>query len=176
MITVSEAEARIAKIRPSLTRTARAYLPCQQDAEDAVQEAAYVALSKVDRGDYEDRAGIGGFSVWMTKILVHTCLSMRRQQQTRRRNEWVYQEGLEGDLSDPVEAVERRELADELREIIDRANLTELEATALEAKVLGDTSADTALMLGKSPDCLRMALMRARRKIGATIEANNTIL
>ena len=116
-----------------LLAVARRYLPVEDDAQDAVQDAFLSAFRGVDR--FEGNAKL---STWLHRIVVNACLMKLR---TRRRKPETPIDDLlpgfleDGHLEEPVS--EWRELSDEARlDLIDEIGEA-TRAMALELGVIG---------------------------------------
>lgn len=74
-------ETRLATLRPRLLAFARLQLRCNEEAEDTVQEAMLVAMTKLDSFD-----GRSQFETWVFGILKFKILDVYRAE--KRRAKW----------------------------------------------------------------------------------------
>ena len=133
-----------------LYRTALAILGCQQEAEDAVQDAFLRYLEKAP-------ADLENPSAWLARVLVNGCKS-------RLRLAWRRGGALPGTL--PAPGPEEREELEELFSLPpeDRAviHLHYYE---------GYSTGEIAQMLGQRPGTVRSRLSRARERLKKLLEA-----
>ena len=133
-----------------LYRTALAILGCQQEAEDAVQDAFLRYLEKAP-------ADLENPSAWLARVLVNGCKSRLRLAWRRG-----------GPLPDPLPAPGPEE----------REELEELFSLPPEDRAVihlhyyeGYSTGEIAQMLGQRPGTVRSRLSRAREKLRKLLEA-----
>ena len=143
-------EALVTQNETRLYRTALAILGCQQEAEDAVQDAFLRYLEKAP-------ADLENPSAWLARVLVNGCKS-------RLRLAWRRVGPLPETL--PAPGPEEREELEELFSLPpeDRAviHLHYYE---------GYSTGEIAQMLGQRPGTVRSRLSRAREKLRKLLEA-----
>jgi RNA polymerase sigma factor (sigma-70 family) len=122
---------------PSLRRTARRYSLCHDDAEDALQRALEILLTKAPSEDPRELIR------WTHTVVKHEALAVRRERErllsgpaARRpepdREDWTAL--LASDADGPPERVERREAVARSREALQSLKPQELRALTLLAE------------------------------------------
>ena len=155
-----------------LLSVARRFLPDNEDAQDAVQEAFIKAFKSI--GTFEERAQL---HTWLHRILVNTALMKLRWR--RRRPEESLDELLPAfqadghqtteshDWSDAV--LERKETGRIVREAI--ARLPEQYRVVLTLRDIEELdTAETAAALGTSTAAVKVRLHRARQALRTLLD------
>lgn len=159
-------EQLVRDLGPRMLATAKRFLPGDDDAQDAVQEAFISAIRALPNFEGHSR-----LSTWIHRILVNACLMKLRSRQ--RRPERLIDDLLprfaeDGHHAEPVAAwtppeagLEQTELRTLVRSAIDQ--LPETYRTVLLARDIEglDTEA-TATLLGMTPAAVKTRLHRAR--------------
>lgn len=155
---------------------ARRMLSCEEDAQDAVQEAFLSAFRSLDRFDGRSR-----LSTWLHRICVNCCLMRLRTQ--RRRPERSIDQLLPQFREDghqeiparpwkPIEASGIEQL--ELRDLV-RSRIAELPEPYREVLMLRDieehSTEETASLLGLTPAAVKTRLHRARQALKTLLDA-----
>ncbi len=153
---------------------ARRFLPVEQDARDAVQEALLSAFRSI-----HSFAGEARISTWLHRIVVNAALMQLRSR--RRRNEEPIENLLphfneEGKWSDESSGTlgeelpfERRDTRDFVRSCI--ARLPESYRTVLLLRDIEDLdTAQVAAMLDATPNTIKVRLHRARQALRTIVE------
>jgi RNA polymerase sigma-70 factor (ECF subfamily) len=158
-----------------LLAVARRYLPVEEDARDAVQDAFLSAFRAVDR--FEGNARL---STWLHRIVVNASLMKLRTR--RRKPETPIDELLPGFLEDghlEQPASEWRELSDEAlarkqtRTLIQAAvdQLPESYRNVLQLRdIEGFDTEETARAMGISANAVKTRLHRARQALRGLLE------
>lgn len=158
-----------------LLAVARRMLSCDEEAQDAVQEAYLNAFKSLERFD-----GRSQLATWLHRICVNACLMKLRSR--RRRPERTMDDLLPQFLEDghqrnpagswkPAEAsgIEKQEL----RELV-RAKIEELPESYREVLLLRDIeeldTEETALLLGMTVAGVKTRLHRARQALKALLD------
>jgi RNA polymerase sigma-70 factor, ECF subfamily len=129
----------------------------RQDAEDLVQDAFLIALRRVDTV----RPG-HPFAPWFFRILVNRGMNARRDR--ARRFTAAIPEQAAAPTAPPSAAVERHELRDRVRAVLD--GLPERERIVIElADLEGFTSREIGEILGIPAGTVRWELHRARGEL-----------
>jgi RNA polymerase sigma-70 factor (ECF subfamily) len=157
-----------------LYRTAWSILKNRADAEDAVQDGYLKAFAAIDRF-----AGASSLSTWLTRIVLNEALGRRRSAQRKLgqlRAQSVaviddYRENLMGgyaaSLSPEVDAA-RHQIASVLEQAI--ADLPEaFRIVFMLREVEGLSVEETAEALEIAPPTVKTRLLRARRRLQATL-------
>jgi RNA polymerase sigma-70 factor (ECF subfamily) len=146
---------------------ARRFLRCEEDVNDAIQDALVCAFKNAGRFEGNSR-----LSTWLHRITVNACLMKLRSQ--RRRHEVKVEDllptfdetghrtsSLRPWNDGPVEAVTSSETRQQVRECIDR--LPDDYRTVLLMRDIEQLDTDeTAKLLDCSPACVKTRLHRAR--------------
>jgi RNA polymerase sigma factor (sigma-70 family) len=171
-VSMGAVEASLRKMRPSLLAMARRYSACEADAEDAVAEAIWRALERIESGRFEDRFGEAGLRTWVGKIVLRVCLEMRRKgraQGSAIDQNYECEEQCDHGCVDVAKIVEERyaeeRILARLGEAMRHGGLSEVQRAVMAAKVEGESPEATAARLGISAVMYRQSLARARNKI-----------
>lgn len=154
---------------------ARRMLGCEDDAQDAVQEAFLSAFKSLDRFDGRSR-----LTTWLHRITVNACLMKLRSQ--RRRPERPIDDLLprfrdDGHQQDPSRSwkpeadcgIEGEELRDLVRSRI--AELPEAYRVVLLLRDIEELDTDeTSTVLGITPAAVKTRLHRARQALRSLLE------
>jgi RNA polymerase sigma-70 factor, ECF subfamily len=146
---------------PRLLAVARRYLPCQEDAEDALQSAFLQVFRFIGRFE-----GASRLSTWLHRIVVNSALMKIRSR--RRRPETctiagAFEQGSVFEVAAPAVADELAE-----REGLDRllravGDLPDAVRAAVRLRdVGGHTLAETSLLLGRLPAAAKASIHRGR--------------
>jgi RNA polymerase sigma-70 factor (ECF subfamily) len=158
-----------------LLAVARRYLPVEEDARDAVQDAFLSAFRAVDRFEGNSR-----LSTWLHRIVVNASLMKLRTR--RRKPETPIDDLLPGFLEDghlEEPASEWRELSDEAlsrketRALIQDAvaQLPESYRNVLQLRdIEGFDTEETARAMGISANAVKTRLHRARQALRGLLE------
>lgn len=157
---------------PHLTAVARRYLPCDADAEDAVQEAFITAFTHMHQFKAESK-----LSTWLHRIVVNAALMSRRKRSRRREaatldsslaalaapRNWEHPGDLRERAASTLADAERildhiEQLPDCYREVLDLRH------------VQNQTTDRSAQLLGVTPGALKTKLHRAKRRLHGRIE------
>jgi RNA polymerase sigma-70 factor (ECF subfamily) len=158
-----------------LLAVARRFLPAEDDARDAVQDAYLSAFRSIDR--FEGQAEL---STWLHRIVVNAALMKLRTR--RRKPEQSIEELLPGFLedghlerpaspwrSDGIDPAEQSELRTLVLDNIHR--LPESHRTVLLLRDIEDLdTGETAELLGISPGAVKTRLHRARQALRELLE------
>jgi RNA polymerase sigma-70 factor (ECF subfamily) len=153
---------------------ARRLLRCEQDADDAWQEALLCVFRKADT--FEENARL---STWLHRITVNACLMKLRSQRRRREVEMDdllptfhqsgHHTGRVSDWESPAENTAMAEVRLQVRECIDR--LPESYRMVLLLRDIEEKdSEEVAKMLGCSANCVKTRLHRARQALRTLLE------
>jgi RNA polymerase sigma-70 factor (ECF subfamily) len=157
-----------------LYRTAWSVLSNHADAEDAVQDGYLKAFAAID-----SFAGASSLSTWLTRIVLNEALGRRRSAQrklSQLRAQSVaviddYRENLMGGSaasSSPEVDAARRQIASLLEQAI--ADLPEaFRIVFMLREVEGLSVEETAEALQIAPPTVKTRLLRARRRLQATL-------
>jgi len=171
----SACEAWVRAQSPRLLAVARRILRCEEDAQDAVQDAfiaAFRALAEFN--------GESALSTWLHRIAVNAALMRLRSRRRRREDpidELLPRFESDGHHADPVaswlplpdEELETEQTRVRVRACIDL--LPESHRTVLVLRDLeGMDTAEAAAALGLSSDALKMRLHRARQALRKLLE------
>ena len=159
----------VPQVQGRMFAVARRVLRDDEDARDAVQDACVCALRSI--GGFEERAR---FSTWLHRVVVNAALMSARSRRRRHRTledirPWLRGAGsARGPSFDPCESAEavaqRREARALVRRSVDR--LPERYRRVLVLRDLEDRdTAETARLLGMSPNAVKVRLHRARRAL-----------
>ncbi len=142
-----------------LHRLARRLLRSEADAEDAVQGAHLLALTRIHQ-----YAGAGYFR-WMYSIVVNEALTQMRK---RRRFIELGDRNAER-LPSPAHSPEQQALEQDARDILERAiqGLPAAYQPVFRCRELQDlTTAETGDRLGLTTACVKSRLFRAKKMMG----------
>ncbi len=150
---------------------ARRFLPVEQDARDAVQEALLSAYRGI-----HSFAAQAQLSTWLHRIVVNAALMQLRSR--RRRNEEPIENFLPhfnqdgkwaGETNSEEMAFERRNQRELIRNCI--ARLPENYRTVLLLRDIEDLDTEqVAAMLEATPNTIKVRLHRARQALRAIVE------
>ncbi len=157
-----------------LLSVARRFLPNEEDARDALQDAFLSAYRAIDR--FDGQASLG---TWLHRIVVNACLTKLR---TRRRHpERSIEDLLPAFLDDghqanparawrdPADEAQREETRDLVRRRI--AELPEDYRTVLLLRDIEEMDTEeTARLLGLTPGAVKTRLHRARQALRVLLE------
>ena len=155
-----------------LLSVARRFLPTEQDAQDALQDAFFQAFRAI--GSFEERAQL---HTWLHRIVVNSALMKLRQR--RRKPERSIEDLLPSFAADGHQAseprywsdavLERKESARLVRAAI--ARLPELYRTVLILRDIEERdTTETALLLETSPNVVKVRLHRARQALRTLLD------
>jgi RNA polymerase sigma-70 factor (ECF subfamily) len=139
--------------RDALLRLARRILGNRADAEDAVHDAFLTLYEKV--GGFR---GQSSFQTWFYRILVNTCLQVRR-----KRKRVAPLEG-EPDASAPPAELETQEVAEAMSREVAALPLRQRTVFHL-AEVEGRSLKQTAFILGLEAGTVRHHFFKARQRL-----------
>jgi RNA polymerase sigma-70 factor (ECF subfamily) len=160
---------------PRLLRVARRFLPLEEEARDAVQDAflsAYKSIGRFEAGS--------SLSTWLHRIVVNASL-MKLRSKRRKPEESIdhllprFRE--DGHQLQPAEAwpvsaeemVQRMQTSELVRSLIDQ--LPESYRVVLIMRDLEEMSTEeTAEALGVTPNAVKVRLHRARQALRALLE------
>jgi len=160
---------------PRLLAVARRFLPVEEDARDAVQDAFVSAFRSIDRFE-----GQSLLSTWLHRIVVNA--SLMRLRTRRRKPEQSIEELLPGYLED---GHLERPASPWRMDDLDPAERNELRALVLERvhslpdghrnvillrDIEGLDTEETAQLLGISPGAVKTRLHRARQALRGLLE------
>jgi RNA polymerase sigma-70 factor (ECF subfamily) len=158
-----------------LLAVARRMLGCDDDAQDAVQEAFLSAFKSLDRFD-----GRSQLTTWLHRIVVNACLMKLRSQ--RRRPECSIEELLPQFIEDGHQRTPSRPwnagaasgpVDSEVRQLV-RAKIEELPESYREIILLRDIeeldTEETGRVLGLSPAAVKTRLHRARQALRTLLD------
>jgi RNA polymerase sigma-70 factor (ECF subfamily) len=155
-----------------LLSVARRFLPTEQDAQDALQDAFIQAFRAI--GTFEERAQL---HTWLHRIVVNCALMKLRQR--RRKPERSIEDLLPTFAADGHQASEAREWSDAVLERKEStrlvraaiAKLPELYRTVLVLRDIEERdTAETALLLDTSPNVVKVRLHRARQALRTLLD------
>jgi RNA polymerase sigma-70 factor (ECF subfamily) len=160
---------------PRLLRLARRFLPNEEDARDALQDALVAAYRSI--GSFQSGSML---STWLHRIVVNTALMKLRSQ--RRRPEADIEELLPRFVADghqvepaapwPESAdalLQRKETAEMVRESI--AELPDAYRVVLELRDIEELdTAEVASILGITSNAVKIRLHRARQALRTILE------
>jgi RNA polymerase sigma-70 factor (ECF subfamily) len=147
-----------------LLRLARRFLPCEEDARDAVQDAFVAAFRAI--GDFESAALL---STWLHRIVVNACLMKLRRR--RRKPEEDIAVADEPWCESAEAAVQRTQTCALVRKAIQR--LPEPYRTVLMLRDIEEMeTADVAALLGATPNAVKIRLHRGRQALRPLLEAH----
>jgi RNA polymerase sigma-70 factor (ECF subfamily) len=166
----------VALFGPQMRIVARRFLRCDDDCNDAVQEAFVSAFNAIGRFDNHSR-----LSTWLYRITVNSCLMKLRADSSRR--EISFEEiGQQADRrsrdrhdiagpDDPSSEIE----TDEMRSLIHRAidKLPPADRAVLLLRDIQQLDASTtAARLGTSVHNVKRRLRRARQVLSSQLESH----
>jgi RNA polymerase sigma-70 factor (ECF subfamily) len=155
-----------------LLAVARRFLPNEQDAQDAVQDAFIRAFRAI--GGFQERAQLG---TWLHRIVVNSAL-MKLRERRRKHEEPIddllptfvpdgHQATAPGEWSDAL--LERKEMAAVVRDAI--ARLPEHYRTVLLLRDIEERdTAETAELLETTPNAVKVRLHRARQALRTLLD------
>jgi RNA polymerase sigma-70 factor (ECF subfamily) len=155
-----------------LLSVARRFLPTEQDAQDALQDAFIQAFRAI--GTFEARAQL---HTWLHRIVVNCALMKLRQR--RRKPERSIEDLLPSFAADGHQASEPREWSDAVLERKESARLVraaiarlpELYRTVLILRDIEERdTTETALLLDTSPNVVKVRLHRARQALRTLLD------
>jgi RNA polymerase sigma-70 factor (ECF subfamily) len=155
-----------------LLSVARRFLPTEQDAQDALQDAFIQAFRGI--GTFEARAQL---HTWLHRIVVNSALMKLRQR--RRKPERSIEDLLPSFAADGHQASEPREWSDAVLERKESARLVraaiarlpELYRTVLILRDIEERdTTETALLLETSPNVVKVRLHRARQALRTLLD------
>lgn len=152
----------------------RRMLPTEEDALDAMQETFLSAFKALDRFD-----GRSKLSTWLHRIAVNACL-MRRRSRSRRPEESIDEllpefnargtmRGSYSSWAEPEAAAERREIRSVVRDSIEQLPETHRNVLLLR-DIEGLDTAETAEVLGITPNAVKVRLHRARQALRGLLD------
>lgn len=161
---------------PRLLRVARRFLPNEEDARDALQDAMVSVYRSI--GKFESSSAL---STWLHRIVVNTALMKLRSK--RRHPEEDIENYLprfreDGHQTEPATpwteradlVIEREELRASVREAIDK--LPDAYRIVLLLRDIEEMStAETAEILGVTKDVVKIRLHRARQALRTLLDA-----
>jgi RNA polymerase sigma factor (sigma-70 family) len=155
-----------------LRQTARRYSLCEADADDALQRALEILLTKAPSDDLRELIR------WTKTVVKHEALSVRRSRERQLSNpapgaveqDWVALIPAPG--GDPAERVERREAIARSREALQALKPQELRALTLLAE--GYTYAEISQMTGYSSTKINRCLAEGRERFRRTLASGDS--
>ena len=163
-------ESLVHRFGPMLFTAARAILPDESDANDAVQDGLMSALGSI--GTLEDPQALPS---WLRRIVTNAALLIRRKR-TRRRERAIEtllptfeESGVRHDpgpqsMSLALELLESRELVGLVREAIEELPEAHREVLLLR-DIVGLSNTEAAAALGITPNLTKVRLHRARQAL-----------
>ncbi len=155
----------------ALRRTARRYSLCSDDAEDALQRAFEILLTKAPTSDQQDLIR------WMQTVTKHEALAVRRSRERSLgtptaigRDEdadWV--QLIPSEKDGPADAAERRERIGRAREALKALKPQELRALTLLAE--GYSYAEIGELTGWSYTKVNRCLAEGRQRFRAVLDS-----
>jgi RNA polymerase sigma-70 factor (ECF subfamily) len=155
-----------------LLSVARRFLPTEQDAQDALQDAFLQAFRAI--GSFEERAQL---HTWLHRIVVNSALMKLRQR--RRKPERSIEDLLPSFAADGHQASEPRDWSDAVLERKESvklvraaiARLPDLYRTVLVLRDIEERdTTETALLLDTSPNVVKVRLHRARQALRTLLD------
>lgn len=147
-----------------LYRAARAILPNDAEAEDAVQQAYLNAYRHLDQ--FEGRAQL---ATWLTRIAIHEALARRRRGRDRPADGEDAIAAVESAEPDPERQAYVGELRGLLESAIDRLPIG-YRCVFVLREVDGVSTADTAARLQVTEGTVKTRLHRARHVLQQTLK------
>jgi RNA polymerase sigma-70 factor (ECF subfamily) len=158
---------------PRMLAAARRFFRCDEDANDAVQDAFLSAFSSIDRF-----AGKSALGTWLHRIVVNACL-MRLRRPHREESIEPLLPSFKADghhashpqrWEDEVHlAAERAEMRDDIRACIDQ--LPESYRSVLLLRDIEEfDTAETARLLDCTPNNVKVRLHRARQALKTLLD------
>jgi RNA polymerase sigma factor (sigma-70 family) len=111
---------------PALRRVARRHSLCADDADDAVQRASIILLTKAPTVDP------GRLIAWMVVVTKHEAMAVRRARERHAMTDQL--DSMLSDARDPLEFSERRERVAEARAALAALKANERLAIVLQAQ------------------------------------------
>lgn len=158
----------LARHRSEMTAVALAVLGRPAEAEDAVQDAMLVALSRI--GDLRDARAVGP---WL-KAIVRNCCRMQLRIRTPTPVRDVPELPLFADRNDPAELLERRAAGDWVWHALERLSPTLRIVTVLRYFTDATTYEQIAAVCGIPVGTVRSRLSKARAKLSQELLAAST--
>ena len=168
-------ETLLEKYGGRLLRLARRFLPSEEDARDALQDAMLSVVKSIDKFEANSK-----LSTWLHRIVVNASLMKLRTK--RRRDEIDIEEVLprfqeDGHQIEPsqpwTESAESMLERDELRALV-RSSIEQLPETYRVVLQLRDieemSTEETAEILGITPNAVKIRLHRARQALRALLD------
>lgn len=152
----------------TLRRTARRYSLCGDDAEDALQRALEILLTKAPTSDQRQLIR------WMQTVTKHEALAVRRNRERqlgtpaaapRDEGDWV--QLIPSEKDGPADTAERRELVARAREALKALKPQELRALTLLAE--GYSYAEIGQITGWTYTKINRCLAEGRQRFRAVI-------
>jgi RNA polymerase sigma-70 factor, ECF subfamily len=162
-------EAVVRQHAPRMLTVARRFLPCDQDGEDAVQDALVSAYRSI--GDFDGKSQLG---TWLHRITVNACL-MKLRSRSRRPESSIdhllpqfddtgHRVACDPAWSDGLERLAAKDLRRFVRACIDQ--LPESYRVVLLLRDIEElNTAETATRLGCSEANVKTRLHRARQAL-----------
>jgi RNA polymerase sigma-70 factor (ECF subfamily) len=145
-----------------LHAAARRFFRCEQDRDDAVQEAFLSAFQSI--GLFRGQSGLG---TWLHRILVNVCLMRLRARS--RRPEVHLADPLPGRAETAEAAAGQAEACELVRRCIDRLP-EDYRRVVLLRDVEERSTEETATLLATSRGAVKTRLHRARQALRALLE------
>lgn len=173
--TLIELETLVRTHTAALLRVARRFLPSEEDARDAVQDAFVSAFRAIDR--YAAQAQL---ATWLHRIVINSCLMRLRAQ--RRRPEEELEEYLPRFTEDGHQAEPGEPWSETAQSILEREELRGVVRSAIDALpdayrevvLLRDieelSTEETADVLGVTPNAVKIRLHRARQALRTLLD------
>ncbi len=155
-----------------LLSVARRFLPNEQDAQDALQDAFIRAFKAI--GSFESRAQL---PTWLHRIVVNSALMKLRER--RRKPEESLEDLLPTFMADGHQTSDSRDWSDAVLERKDSARVVHAAIARLPEQyrvviVLRDLeerdTAETAALLNTTPSAVKVRLHRARQALRALLD------
>lgn len=170
-------ETLVRELGPRMLAVAGRFLPCPQDAADAVQEAFISAFQSIDSFGEEARLG-----TWMHRITVNSCLMLLRSRRSRPAvaiDELLPMFDAAGRHARPVvgpddtfACVSTAERRARVRECIH--SLPEPHRSVLLLRDIEEfDTEETARLLGSTPGAVKTRLHRARQMLRSLLERSS---
>lgn len=150
--------------RPRLRAIAAQLLGSASDADDAVQET-WLRLERTDV------AGIDNLAAWLTTVVSRVSLDLLRAPRRKREHSWQVEPWRDEPVAvepDPAELVARSDRVDTaLLVLLETLSPAERIALVLH-DVFGQSFAEIADALDRTPEAARQLASRARRRVRGT--------
>jgi RNA polymerase sigma-70 factor, ECF subfamily len=162
-VTTDELTQAVRQFGPRLHAVARRYFACEAEADDAVQDGLVAAIRHLSRFRHHSR-----LETWLHRIVVNACLMRLRAE--RRRPTIPLDEELSGPLTDHDPSVWDREEARHGVRLALR-QLTESQQAVIRLRYFeGFNTAQTAELLGLTPEVVKTRLHRSCRALRRVLE------